>query len=194
MQKTIVIIWWGESFSHPDLYIEYLHNYRLELWREKKKWKTCLASKMLEWGWNVFIPQMPCSDNAHYNEWLIVFKKLLECIPDTEETIFVGHSLGGCFLLRALSDLNIPCSQLHTIAACVRAGDFTPPYDNWKHLQSLGSKVHLWHSEDDCIVPFSDAQFLLEHLPDANSHFYMNMSHFHKLEEFTDLEKCIGIT
>jgi predicted alpha/beta hydrolase family esterase len=66
------------------------------------------------------MPQMPSPDNAHYNEWLIVFKKLLECIPYTEETIFVGHSLGGCFLLKALSDLNISCSQFHTIAACVR--------------------------------------------------------------------------
>jgi pimeloyl-ACP methyl ester carboxylesterase len=93
--------------------------------------------------------------------------------------------------LKALSDLNISCSQFHTIAACVRVWDFTPPCDNWKHLQTLGSKVHIWHSEDDCIVPFSDAQYLLEHLPDANSHFYTNMSHFHKLEEFTDLEKCL---
>lgn len=192
MQKTIVIIWGGESFSWPELYIDYLNNYRIEPWREKKKWKNSLASKALMQWWDVFMPQMPCSDNAHYSEWLIVFKRLLHNISCLEDTVFIGHSLGGCFLLRAISELNIKCSQLHTIAACVHVWDFTPP-DDWRHLQSLWDHLHIWHSEDDYIVPFADAQFLSAHLPNAITHFYNDVSHFHKLEEFSDLEQQIGI-
>lgn len=39
---------------------------------------------------------MPNSNNAHYQEWKIIFDKIVTLLD--EDVIFISHSLGGIFL------------------------------------------------------------------------------------------------
>ena len=43
---------------------------------------------------------MPCDLDAKYQEWKIVFESVLSTVGREDEITFVGHSLGGNFLLK----------------------------------------------------------------------------------------------
>ncbi len=55
------------------------------------------------------------------------------------------------------------------MAACIAEGDFTAP-TSYDVLKSIGNRVHIWHTEDDPIVPFAVGQELSRTLPDAVFH------------------------
>ena len=63
---------------------------------------------------------MPNLINAKYNEWEIIFNKLVPFLNDT--IIFIGHSLGGV-LAKYLSENKFPKKILATFLICA-------PYDD----------------------------------------------------------------
>ncbi len=83
--------------------------------------------------------------------------------------------------------------QIHLIASCIEAGDFTPPV-NYDFLQKLGNNVHIWHSEDDRVVPFSTGKELSYIFPEAKTHFFESekwYGHFHGIERILEFENEI---
>lgn len=70
-----------------------------------------------------------------------------------------------------MTDFPYKIDQIHLLAACISEGDFTAP-ENYDILRSLGSKVHIWHAEDDMVVPFAIARQLQKELPYAVTHFF----------------------
>ena len=65
----------------------------------------------------------------------------------------------------------IHMNQIHLVAACIAEGDFSAP-TSYHALQSLGERVHIWHAEDDPVVPFAVAKDLVKYLPNAQTHFF----------------------
>jgi predicted alpha/beta hydrolase family esterase len=104
---------------------------------------------------------MPCKQNAKYEEWKIVFEKYLSLLD--KEIIVIGHSLGGIFIAKYLSENNIATTvqALYLIAAPhsknelgESLGDFLLEKDMdviSKHCEN----VFLVHSEDDPVVPIA---------------------------------------
>jgi hypothetical protein len=87
--------------------------------------------------------------------------------------------------------LNI--KEIHLMAACISEGDFTAP-TNYDFLASLREKVHIWHAEDDDIVPFAVGEKLSKHLPEAITHFIPKekaYGHFYTLESLPELEDIL---
>lgn len=178
--KTYIFIHGGESFQTHEEYLKWIETTAVE-WNldpfaiktEKKKWKTEIAIKLTLNGDIVYLPNFPNPQNAKYSEWKLFFDAWITQIPLTSEIILIGNSLGGCFLLKYFSENPklIPISNIHLIASCLEAGDFTPPV-NYDFLQKLGSGVHIWHSEDDKVVPFSTGKELSRILPEAKTHFF----------------------
>lgn len=87
----------------------------------------------------------------------------------------------------------IQINEIHLIAACISEWDFTTP-TNYESLQQLGNQVHIWHAEDDKVVPFSVGQDLSKILPDAQTHFFSSekwYGHFHGIEKFPELEEIL---
>ncbi len=223
--KTLIFVEGGMSFSTYEEYLSWLQSEYIE-WSSvpyspepKKKWKQKLAREWIEkWG-IVYMPEMPCDLDAKYNEWKIVFEWVLSKITPDDEVTFVGHSLGGNFLLKYFSDVSITredeaiqssgdtghgllrtsqwrkpwynqVSQIHLVAACVSEGDFTAP-ENYDILKNMWNRVHVWHAEDDTLVPFATAKFLEKTLPDAETHFFepeRGYGHFFPLAVFSELE------
>lgn len=112
MKKQILVcIHGGESWDSEDSYIAFLKNeFTVAPYSPKPSgWKTSLRDTAYSLGWDVYMPEFPSKIHAKYTEWKIVFEKILDTIQSsnisTQETklIFLGHSLGGCFLFSYLS-------------------------------------------------------------------------------------------
>lgn len=222
--KTLIFIEGGMSFSTYDAYLSWLQSEYIESSsvpysiEPKKKWKQKLAREWIEkWG-VAYMPEMPCDLDAKYNEWKIVFEWVLSKIAPDDELTFVGHSLGGNFLLKYFSEISVISTigdillgergqdfsqnskwrmprihQIHLVAACVSEGDFTAP-ENYDILKNLWNRVHIWHAEDDALVPFTTAKFLEKSLPEAEKHFFdpeRGYGHFFPLAVFGELEEVV---
>jgi predicted alpha/beta hydrolase family esterase len=140
---------------------------------------------------------MPNKQRALYSDWKMVFEALVEKLQISEDEIYlVGGSLGGCFLLKYFSEEQpkLKINEIHLMAACISEGDFTAP-TNYDFLASLGDKVHIWHAEDDDIVPFAVGEELSKHLPETVTHFIpkeKGYGHFHTLETLPELEEILS--
>ena len=106
MKKQVVVIHGGSAFDSYEDYFSYLKNYKLDFEKLKRKgWKENLT-RDLGVDFEVITPKMPNSLNAKYIEWKIWFEKLIPFLE--KEAVLVGHSLGGTFLAKYLSENKFP--------------------------------------------------------------------------------------
>ncbi len=197
MKTQIIIIHGGDTFATHEEYLTFLGNYEIESldYFRKKGWKSSLQEKLGE-SFDVIIPKMPCAINAKYEEWKIWFEKLSPLLND--EVILIGHSLGGIFLAKYLSenDFSKKILSLHLVAA---------PYDEETSQESLvdfalsktveslpkrADKIFLYHSQDDLVVPFVDVEKYQRDLPSAKLIVFEDRGHFNQ-EEFPELVKRV---
>ncbi len=181
--KQIVVIHGGNAFEKYEEYIDFLQTKEVSLERLRSRdWKSTLGDELGE-NFDVLTPKMPNPSNARYNEWQIWFKRLVPLFDD--QVIFVGHSLGGIFLAKYLSENVYPKTILATflIAAPFNTPvnhplvDFnlTEPFDKFA---DQGGKIMLFHSNDDKIV-YPDNVFLYkEALHNAEVKLFEGKGHF----------------
>ena len=192
MKRQVIFIHGGETFDEYEDYIEYLNRYEFNPAKEKdKRWKDSLGERLGD-GFEVMAPAMPSKYNAKYREWKIWFEKTFPYIHDG--VILVGHSLGGIFLAKYLSENNFPTKICATylIAAPYDSdnseyslADFILP-DSLKKFEEQGGTIFIFHSEDDPIVPFVDLEKYLRALPSAVKVAFKDKNHFMD-EEFQEL-------
>ena len=106
MKKQVLIIHGGDSYISEDEYHKALRDrqLRLEWFREGSSWKKSLQNVLGE-GFDVLTPYFPLRENARYEEWKIVFEKLMTIVDDG--LIVIGHSLGGMFIAKYLAENEI---------------------------------------------------------------------------------------
>ncbi len=194
MKKQIIIIHGGEVFNTRADYLKYLKDYKIDFVRlklKRKGWKDNLEEKLGK-NFEIIRPQMPSPRNAKYEEWKIWFEKFFPILRDN--IILIGNSLGGIFLAKYLSENKFPVkiSQLHLVAAPFgkekdrySLADFKLPA-SLKKIEKQASKIFLYHSKDDSIVPFSDLKKYADELPSAEKIIFKNRDHFFQ-EEFPEL-------
>jgi uncharacterized protein len=162
MKTQIVVLHGGETF---DTYQEYLDNLRASKFDfsrlMRKDWKTTLQEKLGD-GFEVVLPQMPNKRNAKYLEWKIWFDKIAPLLENG--CILVGHSLGGIFLAKYLSEEIVPkkIRALFLVSAPYddkdledSLADFILP-TNLNKLSEQIQNICIYHSPDDPVVPVSD--------------------------------------
>lgn len=191
MKNSLVIIHGGTTFDTYEEYWKYLEFCELTLEKlNRKDWKDNLVNNMPDF--EVIYPKMPNSKNARYPEWKLWFEKIFHLL--TDEVVLVGHSLGGIFLAKYLSENDFPkrISQLHLVAA---------PYDTEVITDSLAdfalngsvekvsekvSNIFLYQSKDDTAVAYEDVLKYKRDLPYAELIDFENRGHFTQ-EEFPEL-------
>lgn len=195
-KPQIIFIHGGDSFVTKEELYEFVRSMSYDPYApEQKKWRDGIKESLLETH-ECFMPRMPNAWDADYTVWSIWFEKLLPYLSDG--VVLVGHSLGGGFLLRYLSENNLPIniSQLHLVAPaideldCPGTGEFSIDVASWTGFKSNIKEVHLWHSSDDEIVPIHHSERFLTKYPDAIFHRFSDKGHF-LIESFTELEKAI---
>jgi hypothetical protein len=196
MKKQVVVIHGGDTFSTYKEYISFLKNYKIDFGRLKKKgWKEGLSEKLGR-GFEVIAPRMPNKTNARYLEWKIWFRKFLPHIKNS--VVLIGHSLGGIFLAKYLSENKFPkkIKGVFLVAAPYDSKDsdhslvdFVLPR-NLKRLEEQGGQIFIYHSKDDPVVPFANFKKYVKALARAHAAIFKNRGHFVQ-EEFPEIVKDI---
>jgi hypothetical protein len=129
---------------------------------------------------------MPNKQNAKYQEWKLWFERHFEFLRDG--VILIGHSLGGYFLAKYLSEETMPVkvNALYLLAAPFEndnfgeedGGDFAFDSKNLPRLAQQVAATNILHSKDDPIVPYDYAQKYKEALPEAELITFEDKGHF----------------
>jgi len=188
MKKQVLVIHGGDTFDTYEEYLVFLNDYEIDLEKSKiKRWKETLAEKLGE-DFEVISPKMPNSMNAKYKEWKIMFEKYFPILNDN--LIIVGHSLGGTFLVKYLSENDFPKEILATFLVSPCYDDIGTDYSlcdfalsqSLEKLKEQGGKIFLIHSKDDKIVPFKDFEKYKKDLPEAETMIFEDRGHFDQSE------------
>ncbi len=159
-------------------------------------WNDTLGKK-LGTDYDVMLPEMPNWMNAKYIEWKIWFDKFGKFFED--DIVMIGHSLGGIFLAKYLSENLFPkkIKAVFLLAAPYdlggdsdSLGDFALPKDLSK-ITDQCKNVFIYHSKDDPVVKFKgNYDEYIAALPEATGVVFENKNHF-RLKEFPELEEAI---
>lgn len=184
MAKQVVVIHGGDAFGSYDAYLNHLKKIEVSIDDVGTRgWKSTLAEELGD-EYRILALRMPNANNAQYTEWSIWFQKYIPFL--TDDVIFLGHSLGGIFVAKYLSEnkLSVRVSGTLLVAApfdtdneAGELGDFTLP-ESLTLLNEQGGAVHLFHSTDDSVVPISEMGKYKEQLPDATEHTFIDRGHF----------------
>lgn len=190
MKKQVLYVHGGDSFSNRADFLEYLQNTPLRdpLGEGSDRWTKSLRVSLGK-TFELFQPVMPNWQNAHYDEWKVWFERHFEFLHDG--VILLGWSLGGMFLLKYLSEEQIPFTIQSLIIVASPAGDYqieAEPGNDCKSFQfelqdvrKIEEKVTditIFHSKDDFVVPYEHALKLKEALPSAKLHTFEDRNHF----------------
>ena len=198
MKQQVVVVHGGTAFENYDDFLEYLKSSEIELdWlKSRVGWKRNLQKDLGE-NYDVILAEMPNKDNAKYLEWAVYFNKLLPYLD--EEIILIGHSLGGIFLAKYLSEneINKKIKSLILVAA---------PFDGVNEEESLGDfilgsdlsliekqsdKIFLIQSKDDNVVGYEEVLKYKKVLSKAELINFEDRGHFGQdnFKELIDLIK-----
>jgi hypothetical protein len=162
----------------------------------QENWFPWLKEKLETESCRVFVPQFPSPPivPAKLDEWFDVLKKYEHRI--NEDSILIGHSLGGVFTLRVLEKMN------HAVKAAIFTG--TPigvrpilNYDrdsafsgfsfDWPTIKTKAQQFIVYQSDNDPYVSLGNGEQLAKALGTELS-FIPNAGHFNAKAGFTKFE------
>lgn len=192
MQKQVIFIHGGETFDTYEEYVSFLKSIEIDpTQEEQKKWKHSLQDR-LGADFYVLAPSMPNKLNAKYSEWKIWFDKYVPFFQN--DILLAGHSLGGIFLAKYLSENILPVSIGGLFLVAAPFNDQHSEYsladfilsDSLPVIQERCSKIFVYHSKDDPVVPFGDCEKYQHAFPRASIRIFEDRGHINQ-EEFPEL-------
>jgi hypothetical protein len=174
MTKRVLIIHGWESNSREHFFLE-----------EKER-----IEKL---GYEVAVPDMPDTLHPKQDEWVQVIK---DFNPD-ENSILIGHSLGGVAVLRYLEKATNKTGKCILIATPIRK--LGPGYEgtenflekdfDWNKIKENAKKFVVFNQTEDPAIPLQQGKDLAKYL-DAELVVVKGNDHFDKID-FNLLEKYI---
>lgn len=191
MTQQVLVIHGGNAYDSYEEYRAALQAKEVSLDDlGKKGWKDGLGTALGP-RFQVFSPRMPNAQNAKYGEWKLWFEKFIPLLDPNP--ILIGHSLGGIFLAKYLSEEIYPGKIKATflIAAPYSTRDHEPIGDfilttPRAKLAAQAGQLFLYHSKDDMVVPFTSLERYRQELPDAHIRVFEDRGHFNT-ETFPEL-------
>lgn len=196
MKKQVFYIHGGDSYSDHDAF---LNDLRARIPRDlpslpkMPRW-TETFRKDLGDDYEVFMPSMPNSQNAVYEEWKIWFERHFDYLKDS--VVLIGWSQGGLFLNKYLLQEAFPFSVKALILMAPPfepvkgeaddCGDFTFDTDSIGLLAEKAQNIVIFHSKDDFVVPYEHALKYKAALPKAELVTFEDKNHF-LIAEFPEL-------
>ncbi len=187
-KQQVVLIHGGETFDKYEDYLTSLHKMDFDPNKDltrSKRWNRQLGNNLGN-SYEYIFPTMPNKYNSKYIEWKIWFEKVLDYVDDG--FILIGHSLGGTFLVKYLSEnkINKKIKKLILVSAVIsdpvhnryQLDTFVINYDLIKNICNNVNKITIIHSKDDNEVPFNNFEELIKYLPKAKQMIFKDRGHF----------------
>lgn len=144
----------------------------------KAHWLPWLKEKLEEQGIKTEIPEMPKPYEPNYYDWKEVFEKY----TITPETTLIGHSRGGGFLLRYLSENKREVGKLILVAPSILANQGVvtgfSEYEIDKDLPKRTKSFSIFYSTDDEEGILKSIEKIKEYLPDIDYYKFSDKGHF----------------
>lgn len=164
----------------------------------EENWFPWLKSELEQKGYEVTVPAFPNPDKPLLQPWLEEFEKYKDKI--NEDTILIGHSLGGMFLLRILERLNQPIKAAIIVSGSAGVkpikfyeGDynFSNGFDfDWDKIKLNAKNFIVFHSDNDPYISLGNGELIAEKLG-VDLAFISNAGHFNKDAGYTKFEELL---
>jgi len=142
MKKVILVHGWSEKEDYFNMNIPSDSNNHWFPWIQKN-----LSVK----GYNCQTPEMPNGYEPNYETW----KENIDNLRPNEKTVLVGHSCGGGFLVRWLSENNVKVDKVILVAPWIdpEKDNIDPEFFNFEIDENLQDKTN------ELIMIFSDNDY-----------------------------------
>lgn len=197
MKHQVIAIHGGTSFNTHKQYISFLRTRELtkEALRHCDDWRSSLAAELGD-AFEVLVPKMPNGTNAHYAEWCIWLERCMKFIED--DAVLIGHSLGGIFLVKYISEHAFPRRIKAVILVSAPydqtlTAEFLTDFSLPKSLDGFSRQVrelYLVYSKDDPVVSIEEQNKYMRALPCAHVLQLDNWGHFQQ-QHFPELIELI---
>lgn len=165
----------------------------------EENWFPWLKGKLEQKGHKVFVPQFPSPPivPAKISEWFDVLKNYEKEV--NEETILIGHSLGGKFLLRVLEELEHPVKAVFFVGTPIgispianneRDNAFTGNDFDWEKIKSNVKNFIVFQSDNDPYVGLGNGEELAKNLGVELS-FVPHAGHFNKIAGYLSFPQLL---
>ena len=160
-------------------------------------WFPWLKNELEKKGLQVIVPRFPNPETPSLVAWLKTLNQYKNLIND--ETIFVGHSLGGMFLLKVLEQLENPVFAAFFVAAPVGIKPikyydsdyaFAQFQFNWGAIKPKAKHFFVYHSDNDPYVSLGNGEELAKKL-DVELNFIPNAGHLNAESGWTKFDKLL---
>ncbi len=162
----------------------------------EENWLPWLKQELEKEGYNVLVPQFPSPPKipAKIAEWFDVLDDYKQYI--NENTILIGHSLGGIFTLRILEKLEHPVKAAIFVGTPIgvrpilnydRDNSFSGFSFDWKSISTKARNFEVFQSDDDPYVSLENGEQLAKKLTVALN-FIPNAGHFNTKAGYTKFD------
>lgn len=157
-------------------------------------WFPWLRSRLEEKGVNTVVPQFPTPDNQTLEAWMEVLKPYLDKID--ENTLLIGHSLGGVFVLKLLERLEKPVLASVFVGTPVgiqpilnfdKDAAFSGFKFEWDKIKNKSKHFLVYQSDNDPYVGKGNGDELAKQLGVPLT-FVPNAGHFNSKAGYTQFE------
>jgi len=150
----------------------------------QENWFPWLKKELENLGYKVSVPQFPTPPivPAKISEWW----KVLENLKIDEDTMIIGHSLGGIFTLRILEKLKNPVASVFLTGTPIgerpmknfdRDAAFSGFEFDWNKIKKNAKRFVVFQSDDDPYVSLKNGEVLAKNLG-VSLYFVANAGHF----------------
>ena len=167
----------------------------------EENWFPWLKSALEKKGCQVFVPQFPSPPivPASMIEWFEVFAHYKKYI--NKDTVFIGHSLGGLFLLKILDQSEQVCKAaifvgtpvgVHPLLNYERDNSFCSFNFDWTKIKSKAKHFAVFQSDNDPYVSLGNGEALSKHLG-IDLSFIPNAGHFNTKAGYVNFPELLNI-
>jgi predicted alpha/beta hydrolase family esterase len=165
----------------------------------EENWFPWIKVELEQRGYKVTVPQFPSPPvvPAKLTEWFTVLDAHRDKI--NEETLLIGHSLGGVFTLRILEKLEKPVRAAFLTGTPIgkkpilnydRDMSFSGFNFDWDTIKQNAEDFVVFQSDDDPYVGLENGKQLASHLG-VELHFVPNAGHFNAKAGYTEFPELL---
>lgn len=165
----------------------------------EENWFPWLKARLEEKGQRVFVPQFPSPPDvpAKISEWFNALKACEQFID--QNTILIGHSLGGVFALRILEKLDHPVYAsifvgtpigIQPIANYDRDNSFSGFNFDWKRVVENAGQTIVFQSDNDPYVGLENGKQLAQNIK-TDLTFIPGAGHFNQKAGYTRFNQLL---